>query len=96
MEAIVKYDGPIDVEKNDGAVSRLNLRDQRVKIISIEGDNIYSCEPIGFPWKGKFSINRDFLNILESPKRFSKKYKKVEKKPRPRRLSSQRSLKSSR
>jgi hypothetical protein len=39
---------------------------------------------MGFPWKGKFSISRDFLSLLESPKRLSEKYKGVEKKPRPR------------
>jgi hypothetical protein len=95
VEATVAFNGPTEVEKDAGTTARLNLNGQWVRIVSGEG-NIYWCEPIGFPWKGKFSINRDFLNILESPKRFSRKYKKVEKKPRPRRLSSRRSLKSSR
>ena len=64
MEAIVKFDGSIDVEKEDGTILTLNLNDQRVKIISTEGDNIYWCEPIGFPWKGKFSINKSNLKII--------------------------------
>jgi len=64
VEAIVKFDGRIDVEKEDGTISTLNLKDQRVKIISTEGDNIYWCEPIGFPWKGKFSINKSNLQII--------------------------------
>lgn len=64
MEAIVKYNDPIDVAKDDGTIVRLNLNGQRVKIISTEGDNIYWCEPIGFPWKGKFSISGGNLKII--------------------------------
>ncbi|MCJ7812553.1 hypothetical protein MUP95_04440 [bacterium] len=64
MEATVTFNGPIDVDKEDGTTSRLNLNGQRVKIISREGDNIYWCEPIGFPWKGKFSINKSNLQII--------------------------------
>lgn len=64
MEAIVKFDGRIEIEKEDGTISTLNLKDQRVKIISTEGDNIYWCEPIGFPWKGKFSINKSNLQLI--------------------------------
>ena len=92
MEATVTFNGPIDVEKDDGITVRLNLNGQRVRIVSEEG-NIYWCEPVGFPWKGKFSINRDFLSLLESPKTLSEKYKGFEKKPRPRRLIRRRSLK---
>ncbi len=64
MEAIVKFNGSIDIEKDDSTITRLNLFDQRVRIISREGDNIYWCEPIGFPWKGKFSINKTNLQLI--------------------------------
>ena len=64
MEAIVTYDGSIDVEKDDGTTARLNLNGQRVRILS-EQDNVCWCEPIGFPWTGKFSINRSFLSIID-------------------------------
>ncbi len=63
MEAIVTFNGLIDVEKDDSTIARLNLDGQRVKIISKEG-KIYTCEPIGFPWKGKFSINKSNLQII--------------------------------
>jgi len=65
MEAIlVKFNDSIQVEWEDGTISRLNLNGQRVKIIDREGDNIYWCEPIGFPRKGKFSINKSNLEII--------------------------------
>jgi len=65
MRAVVTYEGRVHIEKDDGRSVTLPMQDQTVEIIGVEDDNIYVCKTIGFPWVGKFTINRKNVKIIE-------------------------------
>jgi hypothetical protein len=65
MRAVVTYGGRVDIEKENGGIEELPMRDQIVEVIGAEGDNIYVCKTIGFPWVGKFTISRENVRIIE-------------------------------
>lgn len=65
MRAVVTYEGRVRIEKEDGGIQELSMRDQIVEVIGAEGDNIYVCKAIGFPWVGKFTISRENVRIIE-------------------------------
>jgi hypothetical protein len=65
MGAVVTYEGRVRIEKEDGGIQELSMRDQIVEVIGAEGDNIYVCKTIGFPWVGKFTISRENVRIIE-------------------------------
>ena len=65
MRAVVIYEGRVHIEKEDGGIEELPMRDQIVEIIGAKGDNIYVCKTIGFPWVGKFTISKENVRIIE-------------------------------
>jgi hypothetical protein len=65
MREVVIYEGRVHVEKDDGSIVSLPMQDQIVEIIGAEGNNIYVCKTIGFPWISKFAINRENVRIIE-------------------------------
>ncbi len=65
MRAVVTYVGRVHIEKEDGGIEELSMRDQSVEVIGAEGDSIYVCKTIGFPWVGKFRIRRENVRIIE-------------------------------
>ena len=64
MTAVVTYEGRVHIEKDDGSIVSLPMQDQIVEIIGVEGDNIYVCKTIGFPWVGKFTISKTNVRII--------------------------------
>ena len=62
QQAIVMFDGLVDIEKSDGTITRLNLYGKKVEILSVEG-NICRCRPKDFPYECTFTINRSFLEM---------------------------------
>ena len=67
MRARVKYNHPIEINKEDGTVVNLPMQGQTVEIIEIDGENSCKCRTIGFPWRGTFYFGKHNLEIIEDP-----------------------------
>ena len=64
MIAVVKYEGQVHIEKEDGTIEALPMEGQVVEIIGTEGDDIYVCQTAGYSWVGTFKINKDDVMLI--------------------------------
>ena len=65
MIAVVRYEGPVHIEREDGTIEILPMEGQVVEIIGTEGDSIYVCQTVGYPWVGTFKINKEDVMLIE-------------------------------